>query len=64
MTSILPPLQHTIDSIAVPGILVDHRLIQDGDELALLPEERAAFAGSVLKGSGLGIAGMISVMRT
>src|SRR6476469_10727138 len=49
MTSILPPLHHTIDSIAVPGILVDHRLIQDGDELALLPAEVAAFAGSVLK---------------
>jgi 4'-phosphopantetheinyl transferase EntD len=49
MTSIRPPLQHAIDSIAVPGILVDHRLIRDGDELALLPEEKAAFAGSVLK---------------
>jgi len=49
MTSILPPLQHAIDSIAVSGILVDHRLIRDGDELALLPEEMAAFAGSVLK---------------
>ena len=35
--------------MAVPGILVDHRLIADGDELALLPEEMAAFAGSVLK---------------
>jgi 4'-phosphopantetheinyl transferase EntD len=28
---------------------VDHRLIADGDELALLPAEVAAFAGSVLK---------------
>ena len=35
--------------MSVPGILVDHRLIADGDELALLPEEMAAFAGSVLK---------------
>ena len=35
--------------MSVPGILVDHRLIADGDELALLPAEAAAFAGSVLK---------------
>ena len=35
--------------MSVPGILVDHRLIADGDELALLPEEMDAFAGSVLK---------------
>ena len=35
--------------MSVPGILVDHRLIADGDELALLPAEVAAFAGSVLK---------------
>ena len=35
--------------MAVPGILVDHRLIADGDELALLPDEMPAFAGSVIK---------------
>ena len=43
------PLQRAIDAIAVPGILVGHRLIAEGDELALLPEEMAAFAGSVIK---------------
>lgn len=42
-------LRRAIETISVPGILVDHRLIADGDELALLPEERPAFAGSVLK---------------
>jgi 4'-phosphopantetheinyl transferase EntD len=49
MTATISPLQDAIAAIAVPGILVDHRLIGDGDELALLPEEMAAFAGSVLK---------------
>jgi 4'-phosphopantetheinyl transferase EntD len=42
-------LRRAIETISVPGILVDHRLIADGDELALLPEELPAFAGSVLK---------------
>ena len=49
MTATSPPLQRAIDAMSVPGILVDHRLIADGDELALLPEEMAAFAGSVIK---------------
>jgi 4'-phosphopantetheinyl transferase EntD len=44
-----PELQRAIDTIAVPGITVAHRLIAEGDETALLPEERAAFAGSVVK---------------
>lgn len=35
--------------MSIPGILVDYRLIADGDELALLPVEMAAFTGSVLK---------------
>jgi 4'-phosphopantetheinyl transferase EntD len=38
-----------IDAVAVPGILIGHRLIAEGDDLALLPEEMAAFAGSVIK---------------
>ena len=38
-----------MDAIAVPGIAVAHRRIADGDELALLPEESAAFGGSVIK---------------
>jgi 4'-phosphopantetheinyl transferase EntD len=43
------PLADAIEAMSVPGILVDHRIIADGDEMALLPEEMAAFAGSVLK---------------
>src|SRR5262245_21730777 len=35
--------------MAVPGILVAHRIITPGDEDALLPEEAPAFASSVLK---------------
>ena len=42
-------LARAIEAMSVPGILVDHRLIAEGDELALLPAEVAAFAGSVLK---------------
>ena len=38
-----------IETPSVPGILVDHRTICDGDEMALWPEERDAFAGSVVK---------------
>ena len=49
MTMTSPPLQRAIDAMSVPGILVGHRVIADGDERALLPEERDAFAGSVIK---------------
>jgi 4'-phosphopantetheinyl transferase EntD len=49
MTATHQPLQRAIDAISIPGILIDHRLIADGDELALLPEEMPAFAGSVIK---------------
>jgi 4'-phosphopantetheinyl transferase EntD len=44
-----PELARAIDAVAVPGILVGHRLIADGDEQALLPEELGAFAASVIK---------------
>jgi len=44
-----PELARAIEAMAVPGIAVDHRLIADHDEAALLPEEMAAFAGSVTK---------------
>lgn len=44
-----PAIQHAIDAVAIPGVLVAHRLIATGDEQALLPEEFEAFAGSVLK---------------
>src|SRR6187551_456371 len=49
MTATRLPIDRAIGAISVPGILVDYRLIAKGDELALLPEEMPAFAGSVLK---------------
>jgi len=49
MNATTSQLARAIEAMSVPGILVDHRLIADGDELALLPAEAAAFAGSVLK---------------
>ena len=50
MTAIKDPqLQRVIDSIAVPGTLVDYRAISPGDELGLLPDEFDAFAKSVVK---------------
>src|SRR5882757_8947079 len=49
MNATTSPLARAIEAVSVPGILIDHRLIADGDELALLPAEMAAFAGSVLK---------------
>ena len=42
-------LQKSIEALAVPGILIGHRIISLGDELALLPEEQPAFASSVDK---------------
>jgi 4'-phosphopantetheinyl transferase EntD len=44
-----PELQSAIEALAVPGIAVGHRLISEGDESALLPDELPAFAGSVIK---------------
>jgi 4'-phosphopantetheinyl transferase EntD len=49
MAAAHPMLQSAIDAMSVPGISVDHRLIADGDELALLPDEFGAFATSVIK---------------
>src|SRR5689334_10928161 len=49
MNATTSPLARAIEAMSVPGILVDHRLITEGDDLALLPAEMAAFAGSVLK---------------
>jgi 4'-phosphopantetheinyl transferase EntD len=43
------PPQLTIDDLAATGIIVGSRLIADGDECALLPEEADAFASSVVK---------------
>ena len=42
-------LQRLINAMAVPGVLIDHRIISGGDELCLLPDELGAFATSVLK---------------
>jgi 4'-phosphopantetheinyl transferase EntD len=50
MTVTLDPLlQSAIDALAFPGVLIGHRLITPEDEHALLPEEAAAFASSVVK---------------
>jgi 4'-phosphopantetheinyl transferase EntD len=45
MTEIVDPsLQRAIEALSSPGILVGHRLILPGDELALLAEEEQATA--------------------
>jgi 4'-phosphopantetheinyl transferase EntD len=49
MTTNNPALQRLLDAMATPGILLGHRVITSGDELALLPEEFSAFASSVDK---------------
>jgi 4'-phosphopantetheinyl transferase EntD len=41
--------QLTPECLSVPGVLIGYRLIREGDEDALLPEEAPAFAKSVLK---------------
>ena len=43
------PLATTLQDIALPGVLIGHRTIAEGDERGLLPEEQAAFAQSVIK---------------
>jgi 4'-phosphopantetheinyl transferase EntD len=44
-----PLLRSTLEDIAAPRVLVGHKIITEGDEQALLPDERGAFAGSVIK---------------
>jgi 4'-phosphopantetheinyl transferase EntD len=39
-----PSLQRAIDGLAVPGLLIGHRVISQGDELALLPEEMTSLS--------------------
>ena len=39
-----PSLQRAIDALAVPGLLIGHRVISPGDELALLDEEMASIS--------------------
>jgi 4'-phosphopantetheinyl transferase EntD len=43
------PLQTAIERLAVPGIMIGHRLISPGDERALMPEEAFGFISSVAK---------------
>jgi 4'-phosphopantetheinyl transferase EntD len=47
--SSIPLLQRSMDAWAIPGIIVDHRVIEHGDEGCLLPGERETFAASVPK---------------
>ena len=49
MTATGSQLQRAIETLALPGILIDHRLIAQGDELALHSEELPSFSSSVLK---------------
>jgi 4'-phosphopantetheinyl transferase EntD len=41
--------QSALDTLAVPGVMIGHRLISAGDEDALLPLEAPAFAASVVQ---------------
>ena len=43
-----PSLQRDIDALAVPGLLIGHRLILLGDENALLDEEAASIVSPVV----------------
>ena len=42
-------LQNSTLALAIPGVLIGHRVIATGDELALLPDEESAFTASVGK---------------
>jgi 4'-phosphopantetheinyl transferase EntD len=44
-----PSLTSALEDITMPGVLIDHRIITDGDEFGLFPEEHSAFARSVIK---------------
>lgn len=44
-----PLLEHAVRALSVPGVLIGHRTIAEGDEHALLPGEIEGFAGSVVK---------------
>ncbi len=50
MTSFTDPaLQSAIDALAVPGVLIGHRLISPGDEHALAADEVRGIAASVVE---------------
>jgi 4'-phosphopantetheinyl transferase EntD len=42
-------LQTAIERLALPGITIGHRLISNGDESALMPQEAACFDSTVAK---------------
>src|SRR5262245_4508073 len=42
-------LQSALAELAVPSVMIGHRVIQPGDDRALLPQEAPAFAASVEK---------------
>ena len=44
-----PLLRRALEEISAPRVLIGHRIIAEGDERALLAEERGAFAASVVK---------------
>jgi 4'-phosphopantetheinyl transferase EntD len=46
--SVDPTLAHAIAALAVPGLLIGHRVISAGDENALLDEEAASIASPVV----------------
>jgi hypothetical protein len=66
--AIMMACEYSIDDLAAPGIVVGKRLISDGDEGALLPEEAAALAGSVwrcayCRARALGAVGLLKYDR-
>ena len=44
-----PTLERALDTIAVPGLLIGHRAISQGDEDALREAEAASIASAVVK---------------
>jgi 4'-phosphopantetheinyl transferase EntD len=48
VTFVDPSLQRELDALAPPGLLIGHRLISPGDEDALLGEEAASIASTVV----------------
>ena len=44
-----PLLERAVTSLSVPGVLIGHRTIAEGDEDALLSAEIEGFTGSVVK---------------
>ena len=44
-----PSLQRAIDALVVPGLVIGHRVISQGDELELLHEEMASLSFSAIE---------------